>query len=355
MRRDLAGRILAAGQTARNLQRLIMAELAWRPRLPLRQRLLGWRHGFTSRYALRYDLTPENVKDFVSDYARYIRTPRINGSLAPALLNKLVFSRLVASHGGPVPEYYCFAGDHGLISIGERYHMSDAGGVIDACMTGERFVVKPAGGGGGVSVSVISSADGKLTINDRAVGDGEFRAFIDSLSDALISEFIVQDEYATRIFPHSTNSIRVLSMWDYEKDEPFLAFAGHRFGRTSSIPVDNMSQGGLAAQVHIDSGELRSAIYSRGSVELVWYPEHPDTGAPIKGARVPHWEEVKAGLLGVARRMSYIPYVGWDIVVTADGFRIIEGNNYPHLGHQLFEPLLVDPRVRAFYERHEVI
>ncbi|MFH1689896.1 MAG: sugar-transfer associated ATP-grasp domain-containing protein [Candidatus Eisenbacteria bacterium] len=355
MRRDLAGRVLAAGQTARNFQRLVAAELSWHVRIPLGKRLFGWRHGFTSRYTVRFDLTPENVDDFVSDYARYIRTPRINGPFAPALLNKLVFSRIVASHGGSVPEYYCHAGKRGLIAIGDRHDMRDADGVAAACMTGERFIVKPCGGGGGVGVAVISSRDGRLTINDSAVDDAEFRTFIGSLDNALVCEFIVQDEYASGIFPHSTNSIRVISMWDYEKNTPFLAFAGHRFGRTSSIPVDNMSQGGMAAQVRIDSGELRSAIYSRGSVELVWYDEHPDTGATIKGVRVPHWEDVKAGLLELAGRMSYIPYIGWDIVVTRDGFCVIEGNNYPHLGHQLFEPLLKDPRVRAFYERHEVI
>jgi hypothetical protein len=51
--------------------------------------------------------------------------------------------------------------------------------------------------------------------------------------------------------------------------------------------------------------------------------------------------------------MAYIPYVGWDIIVTDDGFCAIEGNNHPHLGHQDMAPLLTDPRVRAFYERFD--
>ena len=355
MRRDVAGRVLSFGQTLRNLQRLLKEELSCRVRMPLGQRLLGWRHGFTSRYALRYGLTPANVGDFVSDFDRHVKTPRINGSLAPALLNKLIFSGLVASHGGPVPEYYCLAGEHRLIPIGERYSMRDADGIIEACLTGERFVVKPCGGGGGLGVSVISSAGGELTINGGVVSEGKFRSFVGGLSGALICEFIVQDDYSAGIFPHSTNSIRLLSMWDYEKGEPFFAFAGHRFGRPSSVPVDNMSQGGMAAGVNVETGELTAAYHSKGPVELVWHDEHPDTGSPIKGVLVPRWEEVTAGLLDVARRMSYIPYVGWDIVVTPDGYSIIEGNHYPHLGYQIFKPLLVDPRVRAFYRMHGVI
>lgn len=355
MRRDMAGRAMSFGKTARNVQRLISAELCGRATVPLGKKLWGWRHGFTSESTARYGLTPENVNDYVSDTARYIRTPRINGPFASALLNKLVFSGLVVSHGGPAPEYYCFACDHGLLPMGDRYDMRDADGVIAACMTGERFVVKPVGGGGGAGVRVISSADGRLTINGKAVDRTEFRAFIEGLSGALICEFIVQHDYATTIFPHSTNSIRILSMWDYEKDEPFLPFAGHRFGRTASIPTDNVSQGGIPVQVDVATGVLKSASLALRGRENVWLDEHPDTHARIKGVRVPNWDIVTSGLVEIARGMSYIPYVGWDVVVTSDGFRVIEGNNYPHLGHQLFEPLLRDPRVRAFYERFGVV
>ncbi len=355
MRRDIVGRAMSFGRTARNVQRLVSAELHGRATVPFGKRLWGWRRGFTGESTARYGLTPENVNDYVSDTARYLRTPRINGPLASALLNKLVFSGLVARHGGPTPEYYCFVGDHGLLPIGDRYDMRDADGVIAACMTGERFVVKPFGGGGGASVRVISSTDGRLTINGGAVAESEFRAFIERLSGALICEFIVQHDYATTIFPHATNSIRVISMWDYEKNTPFLPFAGHRFGRTSSIPIDNISQGGIPVQVDIASGELRSGVLTKPKCEAEWLEQHPDTGAQIKGVVVPNWDIMTTGLVELARRMSYIPYVGWDVVVTTDGFSVIEGNNYPHLGHQIFEPLLCDPRVRAFYERFRVV
>jgi len=343
------------GRTARNVQRLIAAELHGRATVPFGKRLWGWRRGFTGESTARYELTPENVNDFVSDTARYIRTPRINGPLASALLNKLVFSRLVASHGGPTPEYYCIASDHGLLPIGDRYDMRDADGIMAACMTGERFVVKPCGGGGGVSVRIISSTDGRLTINGKPVTESEFRAFVDHLSGSLICEFIVQHDYATTIFPHATNSIRIISMWDYEKDTPFLPFAAQRFGRTSSIPIDNISQGGVPVQVDVATGRLASIAFTQPGRETVWLDQHPDTGAQIKGVLVPNWDIVTKGLVELARQMSYIPYVGWDVVVTADGFSVIEGNNYPHLGHQVFEPLLRDPRVRAFYDRFGVL
>ena len=90
MRRDMAGRAMSFGRTARNVQRLISAELHGRDTVPFGKKLWGWRRGFTSESTARYGLTPENVNDYVSDTARYLRTPRINGPLASALLDKLV-------------------------------------------------------------------------------------------------------------------------------------------------------------------------------------------------------------------------------------------------------------------------
>jgi len=355
MRKDVAGRAMELGRTLRNVQRLLSMELHSSQPVPLSKKLWGWRHGFTTNSTYYYELTPENIHEYVSDAARFIRTPRINGPFASALLNKLVFSNLVACCGGPVPEYYCYASEGTLLPVGDRYGMNDADGVIAACMTGERFVVKPAGGGGGVGVRVISSADGKLTINGKAVSEDEFRRFISRLDGALICEFIEQHEYASTIFPHSTNSIRVISMWDYDKGEPFIPFAGQRFGRTTSIPTDNISQGGIPVQVDVATGELQSGSLTPRGKPPVWLHEHPDTGSRIKGVIVPNWEVATSGLIEIARRMPYIPYVGWDIVITSDGFKVIEGNNYPHLGHQIFEPLMRDQRVRAFYERFGVV
>jgi hypothetical protein len=54
--------------------------------------------------------------------------------------------------------------------------------------------------------------------------------------------------------------------------------------------------------------------------------------------------------------LPYIPYIGWDIIVQEEGFKIIEGNNHPGLDTlQAHRPLLKDPRVRKFYKAHGVI
>jgi hypothetical protein len=78
-----------------------------------------------------------------------------------------------------------------------------------------------------------------------------------------------------------------------------------------------------------------------------WSDTHPDTGAQVSGTQVPHWDAVRREVLRVMTTMHGCHCIGWDVVVTAGGFEIIEGNNRPDV-HQLqvHGPLLVDDRVR---------
>lgn len=55
--------------------------------------------------------------------------------------------------------------------------------------------------------------------------------------------------------------------------------------------------------------------------------------------------------------LPFLNYVGWDVVVTDDGFKVIEGNNNTDIEIQMHRRLglLTQPRVQRFYEHHKVI
>lgn len=351
MRKDLAARMLRLGRTLRNVQRLASAELSSPVSAPLRTRLWSWRRGFLTRSTKHYGATEDSRHLFVSDWARFVKTPRINGQFAFALDNKIVFSRILASYGCTIPEYYCLIRDGGMFQIGDTYRMRSPSDVVEACLAGAEFIVKPYTGGGGLRVMALTSDDGRLSVNWEERAREDVEAVVSRISDGVVSQFLHQHEYASRIFPRATNTIRMLTMWDYDAGEPFLAFAGHRFGTNLSVPVDNCSQGGLASPIDLETGELSAAESGNYEDEHLMHDEHPDTGERIRGVRVPRWDATVEGLLAICKRMAYIPYVGWDVLITPDGFAVTEGNSCPDLGHQTFTPLLKDPRVRAFYER----
>ena len=93
--------------------------------------------------------------------------------------------------------------------------------------------------------------------------------------------------------------------------------------------ADNMSRGGIASKVDIESGRLSPARAYRipDLIRRVEYERHPATGTPISGALLPRWDEVIQ--LGVRAHCSFDGYhsIGWDIAICEDGPLLIEGNH----------------------------
>ncbi len=230
MAENAAARVVNRGKTLRNFNRFARTELRQGGRVPLRTRLWALRRGFLSTSVGLYDLTEESCSQYVSDWSRYIKSARINGRFASALNNKIVFSRMLQGYGCDVPEYYCLIRDGVMHQIGSRYRMRTPDDVLAACRAGGRFIVKPSSGSGGISVSALCSEDDGLTVNGEACADEILIEFLADLDEGIIEEYIQQHDYAERIFPHSANSIRVLTMWDVDRREPFIACAVHRFG-----------------------------------------------------------------------------------------------------------------------------
>ena len=87
--------------------------------------------------------------------------------------------------------------------------------------------------------------------------------------------------------------------------------------------VDNYGEGSVAAPIDLDSGKV-----GRGAAKFVmeWVSSHPETGKRFEGMTVPCWNEVLALSRQVAKSMPDVRCVGWDVAVTTDGVRIIEGN-----------------------------
>lgn len=355
MAQGFPARALAFGRKLRNIQRLVQSELRSPMRAPLGRRLWAYRHGFLTESAVRFGLAPENVHLYVSDVARYVRSASINGPFAFALNNKIVFSRMVASYGVDVPSYHALIERGKLRPIGTDWELREAGDVVEACRKGANFIMKPGSGGRGCSVAAVTTRDGQLHINHRPAELSALETLLSCYGNGVVCDLIRQHEYAERIFPEATNSLRVQTMWDIDRNEPFICYAGHRFGSSTSVPTDNFARGGVMALVDIETGELGPAHSGHGSDEEAWYDRHPDTGARIEGVRVAGWRSMKDRLLELCRQMSYVPYVGWDVVVTDDGFVVLEGNSYADLVFQFFFPLLEDERVRRFYEHYGVI
>lgn len=145
-------------------------------------------------------------------------------------------------------------------------------------------------------------------------------------------------------------------MWDYEVNKPFIAIASHRFGAHKESFVDNFSQGGLSCKIDLDSGLLEKGVSFQYGGKKKYHDFHPVTGSKLIGVKIPQWEFVKDKILQIANSIAYIPYIGWDILITDKGFSIIEGNNYSNTRIlQCHEPLLKKEPVINFYKKFGII
>ncbi len=88
----------------------------------------------------------------------------------------------------------------------------------------------------------------------------------------------------------------------------------------------------MCAPIDVDTGIITHVAYDK---DRITYENHPNTGYPIKGAKIPMWKESLALIKEAGEILPQIGYVGWDVAVTPTGPVLIEGNNLP--GHDILQ------------------
>lgn len=311
-----------------------------------------WRRGFLGESVVLLGLTEENWPLYVTDVERGLRTPFINGTYNPTLNDKLVFYHTMVSLSAPTPTVYGMV-IHDRIAWIHPPEGAARDGVRGLLEQGRELVLKPYDGGLGERIWFVSLQEGTLLANGAPVDEHGLERLL--APGTLITERVHQGRYAAEIYPQATNTLRILTMWDYQRGEPFVAAAEQRLGNHRSAPVDNWSRGGLVSGIDVATGTMRAAL-GQHEGRLVSSSHHPDSGAPIEGVTVSNWSSLLEGILDVSRKIAHVPYVGWDVVAGDDRYFLIEGNSYPDTQMQCVTgPLLADPSVRRFYTHHGVL
>jgi len=310
------------------------------------------RKGFLSESFIIYDLIKNNSNDYLPDFHR-LKTLSINKSYSLILDDKLIFESTF-KHILRIPESYCVIKNGQFMPVGNN-SIVDTKSLIEFLKNKSALVLKPVDGGGGVGIYILRYSEKGITINGKLTSPGEINNLISKCKYFYISEFIVQGDYGNNLYPNSINTLRVITMKDPVTNKVFIPIAVQRMGNKTSEPADNWTQGGLSAEVDMETGVLSQGISYPVDGKLEWHSHHP-SGNPIEGLKVPHWEEIKNKLIYAAESIHNLKYVGWDVVITSDGFMVLEGNNYSDVNLvQVHRPLLKDDRTRQFYKHYKII
>jgi len=322
--------------------------------LGLFQKFSCWGQGFLSESAVIYQKNgPNHLRFYLSDFARYTKTGDIDQPFDDIMRNKLCFWGFMKNFSEQVSPAL------GVILRGKLVHLGTSDTELPSSglpRLRAKLILKPLSGSGGDGVITYEWRDGDHLVNSEPVtGDELLRRLGEEIY--LVCPFVRQAEYASRIFPDVANTIRILTMYDDREGKAFVAAAVHRFGvRVRGVVVDNWGQGGISADVDPATGRLTRGYGFPFGGRLTVYPHHPDTGVAIEGEEIPNWSRIRDEVLDLADKLLFMPYIGWDIIITDESYVIIEGNHRPDVNLvQVHRPLLADERVRRFYERHGVL
>jgi hypothetical protein len=328
--------------------------------VPWRRRLWLYAHGFLSSKARLWDLDDETIEQYLSD-VEYRSVRGLSTHYGEGLGNKLFFHLLLGpTHGSVLPELHGLVRDGRLLDRPHSDWVQTVEQLRDRLRSGP-LVAKPIAGAQGNGVRVLDTDEGHLRIDGEPVPTEEFLSRLPGDQDLLLEEHVTTADYASEIFPPSTNTLRLLTMIDPASGEPFVTAGSHRFGTAESGHTDNWSAGGVSAGIDLDTGRLGPAVTNpaAGGHADERIETHPETGARIAGVEIPGWERVRATVRDLAAAYGWLwPHVGWDVVVRSDDgeITVLEGDAQSvDPDQQAHRPLLADERARRFYEYHGVL
>lgn len=311
-----------------------------------------WAHkrGFYSYRIDQYGLTEDNYKDFLSDYD-YKRLRPINNEYRKWLWDKLSLYYILKKYDHYLPEYYFH------ITPKENRNLffkmggcpqeieSSAKGLIDLVKVKGKVVLKPVIASHGEGFYKFAFKQNRFYINDEEVDQEQMERILTQINvDYLVTQYVDMHKELKRIYPHVACTIRAMVINDRGYN-PQIEDTYFRIGTRKTGQTDNLSSGGIFVHINEETGEFAGARVIENH-KIKPCPYHPDTEEKIEG-KIPFWQEICSGILQISRYISPLEYMGFDIIVTDSGFKILEINTHQDL-HRYPE---YNDRIKAYFKK----
>lgn len=144
----------------------------------------------------------------------------------------------------------------------------------------------------------------------------------------LLEDYIVQHPSMSKLYPSAVNTLRIVTVT--KNNTVNIMFRSIRMGNSGNV-VDNFNHGGLFTTIDTDGIIKKPAVDKSGNV----FENHPYTNTPIIGYKIPLFNEAIEYVKTMARKITEVGYVGWDIAITEKGPVVVEANPFP--GHDIYQ------------------
>lgn len=316
----------------------------------LSKKIWAWRRGFLSFRIHQYGLTEENYKDFLSDLD-YHWLNRINNYTQKWVNDKTTFRYIMEPFKQYCPEYYFLIQRRGNKVCAKALPDAPEGtkcsidAIVDLLKIKKEFAFKPSSGTHGDGFYKLVFEDGNFFINDKLSTEQELiEVLTTQKSYYIVTDYLYLADELAKIYPRSLNTIRMMVI-NQDVYNPKIMHAYMRIGAGESGFTDNIAYGGIAVKIDLETGR-----YYGGEtiVNHRFYDcdVHPNTGVSVNGY-VPHWDEIKEGVIRFCKEFPELEYLGFDIAATEDSFKILEVNIHQDL-HKYAEQ---SDEVKAYFAR----
>lgn len=182
------------------------------------------------------------------------------------------------------------------------------------------FIVKPVSEmcGRGVEKIVVKKNTDIKNLYDKLIKNNQ----------VLAEEYVIQSKEMSKLFPHSVNTIRLVTI--RKNNKTTVIFRVIRIGNGKNV-VDNYNNGGMYSLIDEKGNIIKPAIDKKGNI----YEIHPVTKTKILGFKIPYFKEALNMVKKASEVIEEVGYVGWDIAITDNGPVMIEGNQLP--GYDLYQ------------------
>ncbi len=309
-------------------------------------------HGFSPNFlkVIGEKELKSNYKNYLSNKEYYKLHP-FNDQYSFWIDDKLTTKYVFSKHNEYLPKYYFQTDDKDVLRLSdcEKDYECSAKGIMECLDDVKLLAAKRMIGSCGHGFYRLEKKDDGYYISNKKASREEVEKLISGLKGYLFMECIVNHAELRAIWPDALNTIRIL--FGNCDGNPVVMRSFMRFGNSKSKGVDNASSGGIEAVVNVHTGESFYAFKKneKGYAEPI--TNHPDSGAKLL-FKIPKWDEVIAELKKICLSYPQLSYLGFDIAVTDDGFKIIEINSLSGLEYvQAKAPMYSDPETRELLRK----
>ncbi|WP_164997901.1 sugar-transfer associated ATP-grasp domain-containing protein [Methanolobus psychrotolerans] len=310
---------------ASKVPKMFIKDLTSNNDIPLKQKIWAYQRGFLSSRTNTYRINELNYRNHMPDFDYYNLHP-INGIYSEWIADKLKIKYILSSFDEYLPKYYFQLEDDEILRLMDCPSDIDSNmnGILELLKKEGNLALKSISGSLGEGFYKLSYIDDVFYINAKACDMNDVETLYYSLKGYLITEYINAHDSIRKIYDITPNTVRIQVIRDKNK-EPKIIGSFIRFGTQQSGVLETPLAGGIIAGIDLKDGKTFDPnVVINHNLQSITL--HPDTNENLE-IIIPKWSEIKSKIEEISSYIPQLTYLGFDIIVTNEGFKIIEINS----------------------------